>query len=472
MGFAMSTHMVRCGLQVTGFDIYPPTLDSWIRACQAIQAAETPAAKFSSATSPAEAVAAPGVNTVVLMVATHQHVDSALFDAEVGAVRALPRNIPIIVMATVPPTYPATLRRRLVEDYDRSDVKVIDAPVSGGTVRSANGTLTIMVSSDESSTMVLPQVQLVLRSLSNQGKTLFPIPGGSGSGEAAKALNQVQCGSHIVGGAEVMVFAALAGLNTRRFLNTVEARSAKATADLPAGVDKEKYAHGWTWMICNRGPRMLNDREPLSSAIAIINKDVGIIVDEQHRLKIELPLINIAANQLKLCMDHGIASWDDAYITKFYLDPTLKDTTRMKCVIEQAAQSFRPTLNTEEAATTTSIVMQAHALINLCSAYETVKFAEALDLMGPTQRKMWFTLIAGAAGGSTIFEEVVPMAFEALDQGQRWQDGFTGYVKETVDTQWDLRAVEKLLNEVKARNSEFRPVMVEKALMFVRNLYA
>lgn len=253
MGFAMSTHLVRSGLQVTGFDIYPPTLERWTRTCQAVRADENPAAKFSSTMSPAEAVAAPYVNLVILMVATHQHVESALFDAEIGAIRALPKDIPIIIMATVPPKYPASVRKRFTEDYDRPDVKVVDAPVSGGTVRSANGTLTIMTSSDEPSTLALPQVQMVLRHLSNEGKTLFSIPGGLGSGEAAKALNQVQCGIHIVGGAETMVLATLAGLNTKSFLNIIETRPTKPMPEVPAGVNKEKYPYGWTWMISNRG---------------------------------------------------------------------------------------------------------------------------------------------------------------------------------------------------------------------------
>jgi len=35
--------------------------------------------------------------------------------------------------------------------------------------------------------------------------------------------------------------------------------------------------------------------------------------------------------------------------------------------------------------------------------------------MRPEQKKQWFSIISGAAGGSTIFSEVIPRAFEDAD---------------------------------------------------------
>ena len=108
MGFAMSTHLVRTGIRVTGFDIYQPTLDRWTEACSKIQKDENSQAQFSTTTSCPEAVKS-GANIVILMVATHYHINSALFDT--GAVKDLPPNLPLIIMATVPPTYPADSHR-------------------------------------------------------------------------------------------------------------------------------------------------------------------------------------------------------------------------------------------------------------------------------------------------------------------------------------------------------------------------
>ena len=447
MGFAMSTHLVRQGVQVTGFDIYQPTLDRWTEACQTIQKKENSSAKFLATTSCSEAVKS-GANIVILMVATHHHVNSALFES--GAVNDLPRDIPVIIMATVPPTFPSEVRKRLTEEFQRSDVKLVDAPVSGGVARSKNGTLTIMASSDSAESMSHSLVQTCLKTLSNNGKTLYPIPGTLGGGTSAKALNQVQCGIHIVSGSEIMSLAALTGLNTTQFAKRIETPK------------DGKNPYGWSWMIVNRSPRMLDPAEPIASAISIINKDVGIIYDEESRLNIELPLLNVAHSQLKMCMDSGIAGWDDGLITKYYLNPTLDDESKQQLVIEQAKDSFISKADDDIANT----VLHAHALINLMSAYETVKFAEGLDLMGPKQRSMWFELIAGAAGGSTVFSEVIPLAFAEF----KWQDGFKKYARSKIGSEWNIETVDSILSQAKQQNPQFEPKLVKSAIKLIREL--
>jgi len=391
------------------------------------------------------------------MVATHYQANAALFES--GAVKDLPEDVPVVLMATVPPTYPGEIRKRFTEEYKRPDILLVDAPVSGGVARSQNGTLTIMASSDNSANLQHPLVKTCISALSSNGMTLFPIPGTLGAGTSAKALNQVQCGIHIVGSSEIMTLAALAGLNTKT-LSQMVVQPQSGTCD---GLSKEKFRYGWTWMLSNRAPRMIDPSLPIASAISIINKDVGIIVDEEARLNVELPLLNIANAQLKQCMNSGIATWDDAYITKFYLDPSLKDESRMNTVVAQAKSSAPNTQDTEQAMET---VLQAHTLINLMSAYETVKFAGALGLMSEEQRNMWFKLIAGAAGGSTVFEEVIPIAFSQA----KWVDGFKKYARSKIGSSWDLGEVEKLVEKVKGKNPDFRPVLVEGAIKYIKEL--
>lgn len=456
MGFAMSTHLVRNGIQVTGFDIYQPTLDRWTAACTKIQESENPKASFSTTTSCPEAVQS-GANIIILMVATHYHVNSALFES--GAVKALPQNIPIIIMSTVPPTYPQEVRNRLTDEFNRRDIQVVDAPVSGGVARSLNGTLTIMASSDDPVALSNPLVSTCLRTLSNSGKTLFPIPGTLGAGTSAKALNQVQCGIHIVASSEIMALAALSGLNTTQFYNTINTPNQTTPSGCP---------YGWTWMFTNRAPRMLDASLPIASAISIINKDVNIIYDEEARLNTTLPLLNRAQGLLKQAMDSNIATWDDAHLTKFYLDPSLKSESHQSLVMEQAVEGYTPASKVDTPSVTKTL-LTAHSLINLISAYETVSFAQSLDLMGPKQRAMWFELIAGAAGGSTVFSEVIPQAFQSLEKSGDWKVGFREYVKEK---KWDLEAVEALLKEVNGKKEyeDFKPVLVQGAIELVKSL--
>ena len=431
MGFAMSTHLVRTGFTVTGYDVYEPTLERWRNAC-----AEIPTSSYQAASSPSEA--AKSAPITLLMVATHHHVNSALFDDN-GAVHSLPQNATVIIAATVPPTHPAEVRQRLDNDFNRADVKLIDAPVSGGTARSVNGTLTIMSSSNDPDNLKDESVHAVLSNLASQGKTLYTIPGSLGSGTSAKALNQVQCGIHITCTSEMMGLAAVLGLNTRKFFEYL--------------TTPEKENEGWSWMFANRAPRMLVSDPPMSSATSIINKDVGIILAEEKRLDVQLPLLDKASEVLKYAMENGLASADDSAVVKVYLG--LK-TPKEELVVQQV----RADKDDKDMFAT---LATAHVLVHFNSSYETVKFADALDLMGSAQRDMWFDILAGAAAGSYTFTRVVPVAFADKDG---WQAGFKGYAKENFAGKTD--GVRQLVEQ--ARKEGYESKLVEAALEFVEGM--
>ena len=75
MGFGMATNLVKMGFSVTGFDVYPPTLERFVKA------------GGKSATTPREVV--KDAKYVVFMVATAAQILSALFDTENGKNRIL-----------------------------------------------------------------------------------------------------------------------------------------------------------------------------------------------------------------------------------------------------------------------------------------------------------------------------------------------------------------------------------------------
>ncbi|KAL2422588.1 hypothetical protein ABEF91_004915 [Exophiala dermatitidis] len=437
MGFAMSTHLVRTGFPVRGYDIYGPTLERWQKTCN-----EIPNSRATTATSPAEAVKDAPV--VCLMVANHHHVHSALFDEKVGAVHGLRKDCTVIINATIPLTEPLNVRSRLTNEFKRPDVKLIDAPVSGGVARSINGTLTIMASTDEPAILEQPEPRIVLDNLTTKGKTLFIIPGTLGAGQSAKALNQVMAGIHIPSASEIMGLAAINGLDTQKFYDFVVSKDPATGNQRP----------GWSWMFDNRGPRMLSTNPPLASATAIINKDVGIIQDEEARLGVELPLLNKASDVLKEVMKTHAAA-DDSCIVQWYLG---FDSERAGLVVERAG---KPTVAAEKQDDLIRKVATAHAVIHLVSAYETIKFAKALDLMHPDQRKQWYSLIAGAAGGSAIFSEVIPRAFEDADGVDA---AFSKFAKEKFANA--LKSTTSLITDAKRQN--YQPVLLEAAVGFLK----
>jgi 3-hydroxyisobutyrate dehydrogenase-like beta-hydroxyacid dehydrogenase len=127
---------------------------------------------------------------------------------------------------------------------------VIDCPVSGGTLRAADGTLTILASGNIDS---LAKVKNILSCLSDD---LFIIPGGIGSASNVKMINQLLVGTQITAAAEAMGLAALAGLNTREVYEIV------------------KNAAGNSWAFENRVPSMLEDDWRPLSALDIFVKDM------------------------------------------------------------------------------------------------------------------------------------------------------------------------------------------------------
>ncbi|KAL8865423.1 MAG: hypothetical protein Q9198_009330, partial [Flavoplaca austrocitrina] len=163
MGYGMATHLLKSGYAVTGFDVYQPALDRFLT--------ESPSA--STARTPKEA--AQNVEFFICMVANSLQATPLLFDDEKGAVKGLKKDASIIMCSTVAPAYIDEIQQRLTE-MGRDDIKLIDAPVSGGAARAAAGTLSIFASGSK------PDLENVRSVLERMSGKLYEIPGGLGGG--------------------------------------------------------------------------------------------------------------------------------------------------------------------------------------------------------------------------------------------------------------------------------------------------
>ena len=238
MGFGMATTLITHGFSVTGFDVYAPTLQRFA------------AAGGKPSSTPRDAV--KNARYVVFMVATAAQILSALFDEGTGAIWALPRNAVVLLCSTGPPQHTPNVRELLDNKYARPDVQLVDAPVSGGTIRAAAGSLTILASGPDDA---VQSARPVLDAMAD-AKKLYLIPGGLGAGTKVKMVHQVLAGVHIAMTSEAMGFAAALGLNTRDAFEHLK----KSEAD--------------SWMFENRVPHMLERDETVYSALNIITKDI------------------------------------------------------------------------------------------------------------------------------------------------------------------------------------------------------
>ncbi|KAH7420228.1 hypothetical protein BKA64DRAFT_716557 [Cadophora sp. MPI-SDFR-AT-0126] len=306
MGLGMASHLLGVGHHLTGFDVYEPSLEKF-RACGA-----------QTASSPKEA--AKDNSFFICMVANSNQAESVLFDSETGAVQALPTNATIILCSTVPSSYLSSVQASLGK-LGRTDILLIDSPVSGGTVRAAQGNLTILASGTSAS---LERGKSILSDMSEK---LYIIPGGIGAASNVKMINQLLAGIHIAAAAEAMGLAAKAGLNTRQVY------------DIIVG------AAGNSWMFENRVPHMLdNDLTPYS-ALDIFVKDMGIVTSSARLQGFPLPLSSVAEQLYLSASAQGFGRQDDSGLVRTFTPgtPTLvHDQAKPQLVSDKLTPSVTP----------------------------------------------------------------------------------------------------------------------------------
>lgn len=277
MGFGMATHLLKSNFIVTGYDVYKPTLSRFENLGGLI------------GYSPAEV--SKEADILVIMVTNEAQAESVLY-GDLGAVSVLPTGASIILSSTVSPAFISQLERRLKNEH--KNLKLIDAPVSGGVKRASEGTLTIMASGTDEA---LEHAGSILSALSEK---LYVLRGGCGAGSGVKMVNQLLAGVHIASAAEAMAFGARLGLNSKLLFDVLT------------------HCAGTSWMFENRVPHMVNNDYTPLSALDIFVKDLGIVTRECSSRRVPLHIATVAH---QLFLSGSAAGWgrlDDAAVVKVY----------------------------------------------------------------------------------------------------------------------------------------------------------
>jgi L-threonate 2-dehydrogenase len=276
MGMGMARRLIGAGFKVAGCDARREAVEAF-------------AAKGgTAAATPAEA--ARGADTLLVIVVNAAQVEEVLFGPD-GAAAALPAGAAVLVSATVPPSFARATAARLAAGGH----KMLDAPVSGGTVGAESGTLTVMASGPAAA---FDKAEDVLAAVAGKIYRLGDEPG---IGSTVKTVNQLLAGVHIAAAAEAMALGTRAGADPRALYEVIS------------------NSAGGSWMFQNRVPRMLEgDYTPAKSAVEIFVKDLGLVLDAGRELRFPLPLA-AAAHQLFLMA--AAAGWgreDDSAVVKVF----------------------------------------------------------------------------------------------------------------------------------------------------------
>lgn len=274
MGFAMAKRLAERQHRVIGFDVRPEPM-------KALEAA-----RGHSAPTAADAVR--DADVVILLVLNADQVDQVLF--EDGVLDATRPDTPIIDMATSAPSRVSSTAERVVA----AGRQFIDAPVSGGVSGVEAGTLTIMAAAPVEA---FSGVEDLLREI---GSNTFHLGENYGRGAAMKTVNQLLTGVHIAAAGEALALAEAEGIDLKMALQILTGSAASS------------------WMMRDRGPRMIAPGDEVRSAIDIFVKDLKIVADAGHARRFGLPL---AATALQLYLGasrSGLGKADDSQIIAYY----------------------------------------------------------------------------------------------------------------------------------------------------------
>ncbi len=275
MGFGMAQSLRLAGFDVVGCDVSAGTLQRFRE--EGGQVARTPA------------LAAEGAGVVVSVVVNAAQTEAVLFGPE-GAGETLETGAVFVSSATMDPQ----IARRLGARLEATGRRYLDAPVSGGAVRAAEGQLTVMASGTaEAFAAARPALEAM-------AARIYELGDEAGQGSAFKMINQLLAGVHIAAACEAMALAAKQGLDLRRVYEVITASA------------------GNSWMFENRVPHILDGDYAPRSAIDIFVKDLGIVQDMARAERFPAPLAAAALQMYLAAAGAGMGQDDDASLARVY----------------------------------------------------------------------------------------------------------------------------------------------------------
>lgn len=277
MGGPMAHNMAAAGWQVFG----------WARRFQAAQAVEgiVPVPSTRELAS---------CDVLVSVLPDLPHLEGVLAD---GLLDAIDHPVTLVVSSTSSPSGVRALAERLAS----RQVSVVDAPVSGGETKAIDGTLAIMVGgADADVARVLPVLQAC-------GKPVHLGP--LGSGEVAKACNQMIVSATTTALVEAAVLAERSGLDV-----------AELFALLSTGLAASE-------VLTQKAAKLVAHDHAVSGPAKFFIKDLGFTLDQAETVGVHLHLTELMR---KTWTDMTEAGYGDL------------DTTALQAYVEDLAESDAP----------------------------------------------------------------------------------------------------------------------------------
>jgi len=195
MGKPMVKNLLKAGYPILCYDVVPEPLKELAAAGATVAGSNKEVAEKSE--------------VVVTMLPNSPHVEQAVLGPK-GILEGARSGLLLLDMSTISPI----VSQKVAAEVAKKDVKMLDAPVSGGEKGAIEGTLSIMVGGER------PVFDKVLPIFQAMGKTITYI-GPIGSGGFVKLANQIIVAINLTAIAEALVLGTKAGIDLELMINAL-----------------------------------------------------------------------------------------------------------------------------------------------------------------------------------------------------------------------------------------------------------
>lgn len=238
---------------------------------------------------------------VISVVVNAQQTEAVLFgDGDTpGCAASMKPGSLFVMCSTVDPNWSVALEARLA----KLGLLYLDAPISGGAAKAANGQMTMMTAGTPAAYDTAAGV------LDAMAAKVYRLGDSAGAGSKVKVINQLLAGVHIAAAAEAMALGLREGVDPAALYEVIT------------------HSAGNSWMFENRMAHVLaGDYTPLS-AVDIFVKDLGLVLDVARASKFPLPLSSTAHQMFMQASTAGHAREDDSAVIKIFPGITLPSST-------------------------------------------------------------------------------------------------------------------------------------------------
>lgn len=283
MGGPMACNLVKAGYQVNAFDLSDSALKT---------VTDAGAKKSDSATA-----AIDGADIVISMLPAGQHVES-LYLGEGGLFQKIAPGTLVIDSSTIAPE----TSRKVAEAARGSDIRFLDAPVSGGVAGATAGALTFICGGAERD---YNDARPILEAM---GKNIFHA-GDNGAGQVAKICNNMLLSILMCGTSEALALGEKNGLDPK----------------VLSEVMKQSSGGNWVLNGYNPWPGVM-ENAPANKGyqggflVDLMSKDLGLALDNAVTNQAAIPLGSLARNLFQFHGQQGNGQLDFSSIQNFYRD--------------------------------------------------------------------------------------------------------------------------------------------------------